>query len=231
MYENDIQDFDEDKKKEGKSRHDEESLYEHYDVPRILFGLQIHEYHDDIVLIKPETEKNVNLMEDEKIGSKEEAEKGDNRNEEQTNTKEPNDGNQKSESVFLSDLQLHEHCDDIVLIKTEMEKIEKIEIEKSDEKEKRNNEGQTNKKKPTEGDQKTETNEDAKLNEGGTLQREKDSDLGRKEQEQQYGSKEHVEGSMNERKENVDSYQVCLHSRMLKELHKRFISMKHLHNL
>jgi len=44
MYENDIQDFDEDKKKEGKSRHDEESLYEHYDVPRILFGLQIHEY-------------------------------------------------------------------------------------------------------------------------------------------------------------------------------------------
>ena len=75
MYENDNQDFDEDKKQEGKSRHDEESLYEHYEVPRILFGLQIHEYHDDIVLIKPETEKNGKLIEDEKMGSKEEAKK------------------------------------------------------------------------------------------------------------------------------------------------------------
>ena len=91
-------------------------------------------------------------MEDEKIESKEEAEKGDNKNEEQTNTKEPNDGTQKSESVLFSDLQLHEHCDDIVLIKTEMEKIEKIEIEKSDEKEKK-----TMKDKQTKRNQPRET--------------------------------------------------------------------------
>ena len=224
MYENDNQDFDEDKKQEGKSRHDEESLYEHYEVPRILFGLQIHEYHDDIVLIKPETEKNGKLIEDEKMGSKEEAKKGDNKNEEQRNTKEPNDEDQKSESGPPSELQLHEYCDDIGLIKTEIEKkenlkkIEKIEIEKSDGKEERNNEGQTNKKEPTDGDQKTETKEDSKLKEGDSLQREKDTDLGRKEQEY-------------ERNEFVDSHQASLHSRMLKELHKRFISMKHLHNL
>ena len=61
-------------------------------------------------------------MEDEMIESKEEAEKGDNKNEEQRNTKEPNDEDQKSESGPPSELQLHEYCDDIGLIKTEIEK-------------------------------------------------------------------------------------------------------------
>ena len=203
---------EEDKNREenGGDREVPEYSEAHYDVPRIFYDGHLYEYveyHDDIVLMETESKKitsNRNSMEKDKMENKKD------------------EGEENSKVVFKIETKDY---------------VNQLKAEAADE-ERHGEQGEK-------GLEEEDRMEDEELEEPNLLEEEGLNEEDFLEVESQPEDLKREEEGLNEenflevetqpedlnRDNTISIFQGSLHNQMLKELHTRFMAMKHLHNL
>ena len=232
----------EDKNNDEKNRSKEtaENPEEHYDVPRILYGrehnMHVYEYLDDIVLFKSESEKDTPSKTTMKKGTMEDK------------TPENNENNKIARNINKMGTVLQAHSSVTKENKSQLE-TEEAKYEEALEQGRTGVEEEISQEdEPTtpvqDQDSNNKRSEDLTQNHMAEEQKTQPEDKERDNEEKNMNKEEIYETmaaetrSQVEKKRNVteksqleDICQGSTHDQMLKELHKRFLQMRHLHNL
>ena len=219
---------------ELKDEETENNSETYYNVPRIFHEGNIYEcieYHDDMFFMEAETKKNdtskTNTMRKRKMEDK--GTEGDENKKSISNDASEKEGEQVKEEVQYEEMSVFKSTkdkDDATKTK-ENDNINKVpEMEGEQVKEEPHEKEMSKDKHTKERDNATKEKENDNIN-----RKDKDSSKNLKAGDKKGYSEDLERNKIKEKKHNTgETYQGSLHEQMLKELHTRFLAMKHLHN-